>query len=65
MDELKKIDPFQIYGFWKTLAISIFMVIVMLSLVRILPDQLTPVIDLVCAGALYGMTLSKRNRGGN
>lgn len=65
MDELKKIDPFQLYGFWKTLAISIFMVIVMLSLVRILPDQLTPVIDLVCAGALYGMTLSKRNRGGN
>lgn len=65
MDELKKIEPFQLYGFWKTLAISIFMVIVMLSLVRILPDPLTPVINLVCAAVLYSLTISKRNRGGN
>lgn len=65
MDELKKIDPFQLYGFWKALAISIFMVIVMLSLIWILPDPLTPVIGLVCAGALYFFTLTKGTRVGN
>ena len=65
MDELKKIDPFQLYGFWKTLAISIFMVIVMLSFNRMLPDPLTPVIGLVCAVVVYAFTLSKSARSGN
>ena len=60
MDSLRKIDYRQLFDFWRTFAVCLIVVVVMLMLSRILPNLLSPVIGLFCAAFMYSITIRAR-----
>lgn len=65
MEEFRKIDLHQLLRFWKVLAFSLVMIIVMLTVCRIVPIMLSTGVALACAGIIYVVTIGNRSRGGN
>lgn len=60
MDSLRKIDYRQLFDFWRTFAVCLLVVVVLLVLNRVLPNMLAPVIALFCAAFMYGVTVRAR-----
>ena len=60
MDSLRKIDYRQLFDFWRTFAVCLIVVVVMLMLSRILHNLLSPVIGLFCAAFMYSITIRAR-----
>ncbi len=53
MEDFEKVTSLQLYKLWKNLSIGMMMVILMMSMSKLLPFFLSPVVALVCAAALY------------
>lgn len=53
MKDLDKVTSIQIYKLWKNLTMGMVAVIIMITLSKILPYFLSPVVALICAAALY------------
>ena len=64
MDTLRKIDSQQLYKFWEVLALSLAIIIVMFCVTKMLPTLLSPIVSLFCAGLLYQIVKTIRQRTG-
>ncbi len=53
MDELGKVNSLQLYNMWKNLTVGLVTIIIMLSLSKMLPYFVSPVISLVAAAFIY------------
>ncbi|MDE6769584.1 MAG: hypothetical protein K2J78_07675 [Muribaculaceae bacterium] len=53
MEDFEKVTSIQLYKLWKNLTIGMVTVIVMMTMSKLLPYFLSPVVALVCAAALY------------
>ncbi len=53
MEDLKKINSYQFFQFWKNLSISLLVMIAVIFLSRIFPHYYSPIIALFAAGFLY------------
>ena len=53
MDDLEKVTSYQLYKLWRNLTIGMAAVIVMMSMSKLLPYFLSPVVSLLCAAGLY------------
>lgn len=53
MQSLRKISTVQLYMMWKTLSISLLLLIVMMTLSKFLPPICTPLAALACAAFVY------------
>ncbi len=53
MDELEKVTSFQLYKLWRNLTIGMVTVIVIITMSKLLPYFLSPVVSLLGAAALY------------
>ncbi len=53
MEDLEKVTSIQLYKLWRNLTIGMVTVIVMMTMSKLLPFFLSPVVSLVCAAGLY------------
>ena len=66
MEDLKKVNSLQLFSLWKNLTVAFLMVIGMMTLSRLLPFFLSPIISLIAAAVLYTMLYnSKVSRSSN
>lgn len=60
MEDLRKINSFQLYALWKNLTVGFVTVIAMMALSKLLPFFLSPIISLICAAVLYTMLYNNK-----
>ncbi len=53
MEDFEKVTSIQLYKLWRNLTIGMVTVIVMMTMSKLLPYFLSPVVSLLCAAALY------------
>lgn len=53
MEDFEKVTSIQLYKLWKNLTIGMVTVIMMITMSKLLPYFLSPVVSLVCAAGLY------------
>lgn len=53
MEDLNKVNSLQLYKIWKNLTIGFLTVVGMITITKLLPYFLSPVVSLICAAALY------------
>ncbi len=65
MEDLQKVNSYQLYSFWKNLSIGLLVLIAMMAFSHILPFYASPIIAILAAGFLYGMMYNNRVHNGN
>lgn len=60
MDELEKVTSFQLYKLWRNLTIGMVTVIIIMTMSKLLPYFLSPVVSLLGAAALYTFIYDSR-----
>ncbi len=53
MEDFEKVTSIQLYKLWRNLTVGMVTVIIMMTMSRLLPFFLSPVVALVCAAGLY------------
>lgn len=65
MEDLGKVNSWQLYRFWKDLSINLLVLIAVVALSKMLPAYLSPVIELVAAAMLYTKLYNARATNSN
>ncbi|MDE5842405.1 MAG: hypothetical protein K2H35_01555 [Muribaculaceae bacterium] len=60
MEDLRKVNSLQFYSFWKNLSIGLLVWIATLAFCRMLPFYAAPVVSVLAALFLYGVTYNSR-----
>lgn len=63
MKELTKVSVSQLYMLWKNLSVALLAVIFMMTLSKLLPFYLSPIVSLGCAAYLYTLIHNRRGSG--
>lgn len=53
MEDFEKVSSLQLYKLWRNLSVGMITIIVMMTMSRLLPFFLSPVVALICAAGLY------------
>ncbi|MBD5222279.1 MAG: hypothetical protein HDS70_07955 [Bacteroidales bacterium] len=61
MEQLKKVNSFQLYLFWKNFSIGILVMVAVVVICRMLPYYLAPVISLLGVAFLYTMLFNNKS----
>lgn len=62
MQDLQKVNSYQLYSFWKNLSIGVLVMIALMAFSHMLPFYASPIIAILAAGFLYGMMYNDRIR---
>lgn len=53
MEDLAKVSSIRLYKLWRNLTVGLLSIVAMLTIVKMLPPYLSPIVSLLCAAALY------------
>lgn len=65
MEDLQKVSSMQLYLFWRNLSIGLLSVIAIMTLSKLLPFYLSPIISLIGAAVLYTVLYNNKMSGAN
>lgn len=62
MQDLNKVNASQFYGFWKNLSIGLLTLVAVMTLSKLLPHYLSPIIGVVATAVIYTLLYNNRLR---